>query len=267
MSEPDGHAAGGQATASQPSATSDTPATREQIEAAIEQRRRQRTRRNRRMYLLIRVVSLVIVLAAWQYYGSRATPIVFDPLTRVLGALVDLFRHNGLASALWYSVWTFAIGYLTGLVAGVVLGMFIGAYRRVESAVGLYVYALYATPMVAIVPLLSIWLGFGVFTQELIIALFVLFPCVVSVSYGVRNIDGDLLEVARSMRMNRASLWRHVLLRARCPTSRPARPRAWPWVWSACSSPRSSPSSRDSATFSKPRRRPTTPMRLSPSSW
>ena len=169
------------------------------------------------MYLLIRVVSLVAVLAAWQYYGSRATPIVFDPLTRVLGALVDLFRHNGLGSALWYSVWTFAVGYLIGLVAGVVLGMFIGAYRRVESAVGLYVYALYATPMVAIVPLLSIWIGFGVLTQELIIALFVLFPCVVSVSYGVRNIDGDLLEVARSLRMNRVSLWRHVLLPGTVP--------------------------------------------------
>ena len=197
--------------------TPDTPGTREQIEAAIEQRLRQRSRRNRRMYLLIRIVSLVIVLAAWQYYGSRATAIVFDPLTRVLGALVDLFRHKGLGSALWYSVWTFAVGYLIGLAAGVVLGMFIGAYRRVEAGVGLYVYALYATPMVAIVPLLSIWLGFGVLTQELIIALFVLFPCVVSVSYGVRNIDGDLLEVARSLRMSRASLWRHVLLPGTVP--------------------------------------------------
>jgi NitT/TauT family transport system permease protein len=40
---------------------------------------------------------------------------------------------------------------------------------------------------------------------------------VVSVSYGVRNIDGDLLEVARSLRMGRASLWRHVLLPGTVP--------------------------------------------------
>jgi NitT/TauT family transport system permease protein len=190
---------------------------REQIEAAIEQRRRQRSRRSRRIYLLIRIASLVVVLAAWQYYGSRTTPVIFDPLTRVLGALVDLYRHNGLGSALWYSVWTFAIGYLIGLACGVALGMAIGAYRRAEAAVGLYVYALYATPMVAIVPLLSIWLGFGVLTQEVIIAIFVLFPCTVSVSYGVRNIDADLLEVARSLRMGRASLWRHVLLPGTVP--------------------------------------------------
>ena len=95
------------------------------------------------------------MLAAWQYYGSRTTAVIFDPLTRVLGALVDLFRHNGLGSAIWYSVWTFAIGYTVGVAAGVALGMCLGAYRRAEAAVGLYVYALYATPMVAIVPLLS----------------------------------------------------------------------------------------------------------------
>ncbi len=190
---------------------------RAQIEAAIEQRRRQRSRRSRRMYLLIRIVSLLVVLAAWQYYGSRTTAVIFDPLTRVLGALVDLFRHSGLGSALWYSVWTFTIGYLIGVACGVALGMTIGAYRRAEAAVGVYIYALYATPMVAIVPLLSIWLGFGVLTQEVIIAIFVLFPCTVSVSYGVRNIDADLLEVARSLRMGRASLWRHVLLPGTVP--------------------------------------------------
>jgi ABC-type nitrate/sulfonate/bicarbonate transport system permease component len=52
---------------------------------------------------------------------------------------------------------------------------------------------LYATPVVAIVPLLSIWTGFGVLTQEVIIVLFVVFPCVVTVSAGVRNLDTDLL--------------------------------------------------------------------------
>jgi NitT/TauT family transport system permease protein len=71
--------------------------------------------------------------------------------------------------------------------------------------------------MVAIVPLLSIWMGFGVLTQEVIIAMFVVFPCVVSVSYGVRNLDTDLLEVARSLRMSRPALWRHVLLPGTVP--------------------------------------------------
>jgi len=192
-------------------------AARQEIERTIAERLRGRSRRERRVYWGIRLASLVIVLAAWQYYGSHSIAVIFVPITRVLGALVDLVRHGGLPGALWYSLWTFAIGYLTGLAAGVVLGMCIGVSRKVEAASGLYLYALYATPMVAIVPLLSIWLGFGVLTQELIIALFVLFPCVVTVSVGVRNLDSDLLEVARSLRMGRASLWRHVLLPGTVP--------------------------------------------------
>ncbi len=204
--------------AAAPPAGPGTPATaREEIERAIAGRRRRRTRRDRRVYWSIRIASLVVVLAAWQYYGMHSIAVIFVPITRVLGALADLVRTGGLPSALWYSLWTFALGYLTGLAAGVVIGMCIGVYRKAEAATGLYLYALYATPMVAIVPLLSIWLGFGVLTQELIIALFVLFPSVVTVSVGVRNIDTDLLEVARSLRMGRASLWRHVLLPGTVP--------------------------------------------------
>lgn len=205
--------------ASAPSADGATrpAAARDEIERMIAERRRRRNRRDRRAYLAIRIASLIVVLAAWQYYGMHSLAVIFVPITTVVGALVDLARSGGLLSALWYSLWTFAIGYLTGLAAGVVIGMCIGVYRKAEAATGVYLYALYATPMVAIVPLLSIWLGFGVLTQELIIALFVLFPSVITVSVGVRNIDSDLLEVARSLRMGRVSLWRHVLLPGTVP--------------------------------------------------
>ncbi len=191
--------------------------SREEIEAAIASRRRRRARRDRRWFLGIRLISLAVLLGAWQYYGMHTVAVIFEPLTKVIQALGTEFHTYGLASALWYSLWTFAIGYSAGVVIGVVLGMCVGLYRSVKAGIGLYLQALYATPMVAIVPLLSIWMGFGVLTQEVIIGMFVVFPCVVSVSYGVRNLDADLLEVARSLRMGRLSLWRHVLLPGTVP--------------------------------------------------
>jgi len=192
-------------------------AKREEIETAIIARQRGRARRDRFVYLTIRIASLLIVLGAWQYYGDHSIGVVFEPITAVVSALWHLITSGQLGPALGYSLWTFALGYLGGLVAGVIVGMCVGVYRIVESAVGLYVYALYATPMVAIAPLLSIWLGFGVLTQEVLIGLFVFFPCLVAVSYGVRNIDTELLEVARSLRMSKRDLWRHVLLPGAAP--------------------------------------------------
>jgi ABC-type nitrate/sulfonate/bicarbonate transport system permease component len=199
-------------------ATSTEPTlTRAEIEAAIARRRRRRAGRDRRVFLAIRLISLAVILGAWQYYGMHTVGVIFEPLTTVIRALGTEFSAYGLASAIWYSLWTFAIGYVAGVLAGVLLGMCLGLYRAAEAGIGLYLQALYATPMVAIVPLLSIWMGFGVLTQEVIIGLFVVFPCVVTVSVGVRNIDSDLLEVARSLRMSRRSLWRHVLLPGTMP--------------------------------------------------
>jgi ABC-type nitrate/sulfonate/bicarbonate transport system permease component len=189
----------------------------EEIEQAITARLRRRSRRQRMIYLGIRIASLVVVLAAWQFYGEHSVRVIFDPLTAVLAALGHLFSSADLVGAIGYSLWTFAVGYLMGVVLGVAAGICLGLYRRAEAAVGLYVYALYATPMVAIVPLLSIWMGFGVLTQEVIIAIFVFFPCVVTVSTGVRNLDSELIEVARSLRMSRPGFWRHVLLPGTVP--------------------------------------------------
>ena len=201
-------------TASRPMAGS---RDREVLEASIIERHHSRARRQRRTYVGIRIVSLALVLGAWQYYGAHSIAIVFEPITTVLSALWTMISSGVLLNALGYSLWTLAIGYLAGLLLGVAVGMALGVYRKVEAAAGLYIYALYATPMVAIAPLLSIWFGFGVFTQLLLIALFVFFPAVVSVSYGVRNIDPELLEVARSLRMRRRSMWRHVLLPGAAP--------------------------------------------------
>ena len=188
-----------------------------QIEAVVARNRRGRERRHRWTFTGIRVLSLALVLGAWQIYGLHTLEILFAPITAVVAAAVHLFRTQDLGGAIGYSLWTFAIGYAAGLVAGVAVGMLMAVYRNVDAAIGMYVYALYATPMVALVPLLSIWFGFGVPTQEVIIALFVLFPVLVTVYHGVRNIDPELLEIARSLCLNRRQLWRHVLLPGSLP--------------------------------------------------
>jgi len=189
----------------------------EQIEAVVSRTRQSRQRRHRWTFIGIRALSLVLVLGAWQFYGLHTLEILFAPITAVVAAGVRLFQTQNLGGAIGYSLWTFAIGYAAGLIAGVAIGMLMAVYRNVEAAIGMYVYALYATPMVALVPLLSIWFGFGVPTQEVIIGLFVLFPVLVTVYHGVRNIDPELLEIARSLCLNRRQLWRHVLLPGSLP--------------------------------------------------
>lgn len=189
----------------------------EEITRKVTQAKRRRTRRQWRRFLGIRILSLVIVLGAWQLYGMHTLAILFTPITTVVSDGISLFTHQGLGGQLVYSLWTFAAGYLIGIVIGTAVGLVMGAYRAAEAAVSLYVFALYATPMVALVPIISLWIGFDATAQIVIIALFVTWPMVVTVFHGVRQIDPELIEVARSLRLSRSQLWRHVLLPGSVP--------------------------------------------------
>ncbi len=191
----------------------DLDALNEQIRGA----RRRRTRRERRAFLAIRLLSLVVVFTAWQLYGMHTIAILFAPISTVVHSGYELFAHDRLGSELGYSLWTFGVGYLIGLAAGIVIGMLMGAYRAAEAAVSMYVFALYATPMVALVPIISLWIGFSATAQVVIISLFVVWPMTVTVYHGVRNIDPELMEVARSIRLNRRQTWIHVLLPGSVP--------------------------------------------------
>ncbi len=193
----------------------DEPGT--ELERQVREARRRRSRRERRRFIAIRVASVVIVLAAWQLYGMHSIAILFAPITTVVHDGYVLFTQGKLLSQLGYSMWTFAIGYAIGGTVGIVLGMLIGTYRAAEAAVSIYVFALYATPMVALVPIISLWIGFDATAQIVVIALFVVWPMTVTVFHGVRNIDAELMEVARSLRLNRRQTWAHVLLPGSVP--------------------------------------------------
>jgi NitT/TauT family transport system permease protein len=78
--------------------------------------------------------------------------------------------------------------------------------------VGMYVYAIYSTPLVALIPLISLWFGFGIEAQLIIISMFVFFPVTIAVYNGVRSVDSSLIEVARSFRASETEMWRHVII-------------------------------------------------------
>ncbi|MGH9109851.1 MAG: ABC transporter permease [Acidimicrobiales bacterium] len=189
----------------------------ESLGQQVRDARRRRTQRNHRRLTAIRLLSLVIVIAAWQIYGMHSIAILFAPITTVIHDGYLLFTKGQLASELGYSMWTFALGYAIGAVVGITVGMFMGAYRAAEAAVSMYVFALYATPMVALVPIISLWIGFDATAQVVVIALFVVWPMSVIVFHGVRNIDAELMEVGRSLRLNRRQTWSHLLLPGAVP--------------------------------------------------
>src|SRR5437764_817392 len=99
---------------------------------------------------------------------GRVHEVLTVPLRRPrgdLGALRDAFeellKSGQLGKALAESLQPFLLGYALAILIGVPLGLVIGRSRILEAAIGIFVTAGYAMPLVALVPLLILWLGLG----------------------------------------------------------------------------------------------------------
>jgi NitT/TauT family transport system permease protein len=109
----------------------------------------------------ITLLSLAVLIGLWEWFGRDINPVFGSYPSAIAAAFVELVRTGQLGAALTESLRPFAVGYGLAIIVGVPLGLVIGRFRAVEAAVGIYVTAGYAMPLVALVPLLILWLGLG----------------------------------------------------------------------------------------------------------
>jgi len=144
--------------------------------------------------------AVLVALCIWQAFWSagRISPLFMSGPSAIVRQFHELWVRGTLVSDLAYSGRNFAVGFALALVAGVVLGIIVGWYRRVRLLADPFVNALFATPRIAMVPLIIIWFGVGMWSKVFIVFLSAFFPILVNTIAGVRTIDADLLRAARS---------------------------------------------------------------------
>lgn len=147
---------------------------------------------------LIRAASVAIFLAAWEFYGRRTDPILLTYPTAVVWAAVQLIWSGELFRQLLVSLASLAAAFGASLVLGVGLGLAIGRWRLAEAVLDPHINALYATPQVALTPLLMMWFGLGFWVKVVLIFLFAFFPILINTASGVKNVSASMVEVGRA---------------------------------------------------------------------
>jgi NitT/TauT family transport system permease protein len=144
--------------------------------------------------------AVIVVLAIWQACWSAGwiSPLFFTGPSAIALRFKDGIQHGTLLADMAYSGKNFALGFLMALASGVVLGVIIGWYRRVAMLVDPFMNALYATPRIAMIPLIIIWFGIGMWSKVFIVFISAFFPVLVNTISGIRAIDQDLLRAARA---------------------------------------------------------------------
>jgi sulfonate transport system permease protein len=161
---------------------------------------------------LYRYGFLVLILLLWEILGPLVNPIFFSYPSKIAVAAVNLTLSGELLYYLAQSLEVLSYGLGFAIVVGIPLAVLMARVRPVDWALDLPINALYATPMVALVPVLVLWFGIYLKAKILVVFLFAVFPILINTYQGVRACDQTIIEVARSFRCSEMQIWRHVLL-------------------------------------------------------
>lgn len=166
---------------------------------------------------MITVASVTILLIVWEIFGRRINPVFGSYPSAIAEAFWELVVTGQLWSALYESLRPFVVGYALAILIGVPLGLFIGGFRAAEASLGLYITAGYAMPLVALVPLLILWLGLGFAVKVAVIFLMSLFPICINTWLGVTAVPKTLIEVGKSFVAPDTVILRRITLPATLP--------------------------------------------------
>jgi ABC-type nitrate/sulfonate/bicarbonate transport system permease component len=163
------------------------------------------------------VSGLLLVVLFWQLYATISDDSLIVGPWDVARATVDLTATGELWDYAQSSAVSMVFGMLAGSLSGLVIGLLVGRFRLVEIALDPYISALYATPLVAIIPVLIVLLGFGLTSKIVIVSIFVFFPVAINTAAGVRAVPRDLTELARTFCSTELQAWRDIVVPASLP--------------------------------------------------
>jgi NitT/TauT family transport system permease protein len=149
--------------------------------------------------------TLVFVIAVWIIYVDRiyAGNIPLPTPTSTFEAFRELLASGELQQASLESLQVLVMGSIPGIVIGIAAGLVIGASRPLDATFGPYLFAFYATPFPALIPVFILLFGIGTIGKGMIVFTLVVATVVLQTIAGVKNIDPRFLEVSRSLSASR----------------------------------------------------------------
>ena len=159
---------------------------------------------------------LFLILAVWEIVVRllEVPPWLLPATSKIAQRFVrtqDLAYHTGL------TLLEAGLGFAISAVLGVALSAGIANSRFLERGILPYVIVSNAVPIIAIVPLLNIWLGFGITTKIVIAAIITFFPIVTNTTRGLKSADPRILDLMHSINATR----RQVFFKVQLPSALP----------------------------------------------
>jgi NitT/TauT family transport system permease protein len=169
--------------------------------------------------ILLGSAGIVAFMAVWQAIASaKIVPPLFLPgPIDIFWALVAYVDEGFIWEDLKVSGQELINGYVLAILVGLPIGLLSGWYRRVSKVFDPFINFMNAMPRIALVPLLIIWFGIGIWSKVAIVFLSSIFPIIINTQAGIRNLDAGWLKTARSFGAGDLQIFRTVALPGAIP--------------------------------------------------
>jgi len=169
---------------------------------------------------ILGTASVIIFLTIWELVGNTfqlINPMFMSAPSLIWKAAVQLFVSGEIYNDLYVSGIELFWGYFLSVAVAVPFGIMIGWYKKIAYIFDPFVNAMNATPRVALLPLVIIWLGIGILSKVGIIFLGAVFPILINTRDGVKTTPANLLTAARSFGASEWMLFKTVVLPSTIP--------------------------------------------------
>ena len=169
---------------------------------------------------ILGTIAVILFLLTWEAFGNWfqiVNPMFMSAPSLVFNAGFQMFASGEIWNDLYISGIEFAWGYALSVVFAVPFGIAIGWYKRFAWVCDPFVNAMNATPRIALLPLVIIWLGIGVLSKVGIIFLGAVFPLLINTRDGVKTTPANLLTAARSFGASEWMIFKSVVLPSTVP--------------------------------------------------
>ncbi len=164
--------------------------------------------------------AVIIFLVIWELVGNvfqLINPMFMSAPSLIAKAAVDLFSSGEIYNDLYISGTELLGGYLLSAVVAIPFGIMVGWYKKMSFVFDPFINAMNATPRVALLPLVIIWLGIGILSKVGIIFLGAVFPIMINSRDGVKTTPHNLLSAARSFGASEWMIFKAVVLPSTVP--------------------------------------------------
>jgi NitT/TauT family transport system permease protein len=163
---------------------------------------------------MLGAIAVVLFFAAWQaiFLAVPLNRLFFTTPEQIAVGFVDLVESGDLLHDLTVSAVPFGLGLAAAVIIGVPLGIVMGWRVRIGYALDPLMTVFYASPLVALAPLLVIFFGVGVSGKTIIVFTLAVFPFIFNAASGVRAVDRILINVVRSLGGRQRDIYLKILL-------------------------------------------------------